>query len=197
MPAHDRGPPPPSRGDLLQGHALSSSCDSRSASLSSAWSAPSPSAVSTTSSLYLAPSVIRPSTLDASTGPRPASSAAGLAICTGTPCSLTARTNTAAGRACKPTLLAILARRSAIVSLLVVLIVRRVQGPGSVALPCRSGAGPTPAKRVLLSQRPPAGQRRRTVQRATPRPPGCTSRTRRHPPACRPLRSRPESSTDW
>src|SRR4051794_16456945 len=81
-----------------------------SAMASSAVSAPSPSADSTTSSPCIAPSVIRPSTLAASTG-WPSS----LRMVTLTGCPAAAFASSAAGRAWSPTLLATVTRRSGMI----------------------------------------------------------------------------------
>src|SRR5687768_9624550 len=88
-----------------------------SAIASSAASAPSPSAARTTSSPCIAPSVIRPSTLAASTG-WPSS----LRMVTFTDCPAAAFASSAAGRACSPTLLATVTRRSGMIRPLVLLL---------------------------------------------------------------------------
>src|SRR5664279_4409324 len=76
----------------------SRSRDSSATSSSRAASAPSPSAVSRTSSPHLAPRAITPRMLRASTGSSP-----DLLIWTGSPVAVAAWTNSAAGRACRPT----------------------------------------------------------------------------------------------
>src|SRR4051794_4643375 len=81
-----------------------------SAMASSAVSAPSPSADSTTSSPCIAPSVIRPSTLAASTG---WPSSLRMVTLTGWPAAAFA--SSAAGRAWSPTLLATVTRRSGMI----------------------------------------------------------------------------------
>src|SRR5919107_5795844 len=87
--------------------SLSRSLETRAASSSRAWSAPSPSALRTTSSPPRASRASTDRMLRASTGSPPA-----LAIVTFTGCLAAAWTNMAAGRACRPTLEPTTTRRS-------------------------------------------------------------------------------------
>src|ERR687889_594938 len=92
--------------------SLSRSLETRAASSSRAWSAPSPSAARTTSSPPRASRASTDRMLRASTGSPPA-----LAIVTFTGCLAAAWTNMAAGRACRPTLEPTTTRRSGMTNL--------------------------------------------------------------------------------
>src|SRR5690606_26667101 len=97
----------------------------RSATASTASWAPSPSAAITTVSPCFAPSVIRLSTLAACTGVPPS-----LAMVTGTDWAAAVLATSAAGRACRPILLATVTVRSAMSSSLLCRVVVRRGGAG-------------------------------------------------------------------
>src|SRR4029453_11017808 len=108
-PGGDAGADPDAAECLGHGYpSLSRSLATRAASSSRAWSAPSPSATSTTSSPPRASRANTDRMLRASTGSPPAA----LAMVTFTGCLAAAWTNMAAGRACRPTLEPITTRRS-------------------------------------------------------------------------------------
>src|SRR5215211_4909648 len=117
--------------------SLSRSLETRAASSSRAWAAPSPSAARTTSSPPRASRASTDRMLRASTGSPPA-----LAIVTFTGCLAAAWTNMAAGRACRPTLEPTTTRRSGMTT-------SDLRHAGTIpALPCADSISVGPSRRA-------------------------------------------------